>query len=76
MPKEGYTPLVESILNHENISLTLGCRFDKNPQTHIIMYSTAVRWMRTLIINTGTWPIEHWILKNSAVMVITKVQRS
>ncbi|AWQ47193.1 UDP-galactopyranose mutase [Serratia marcescens] len=41
MPKEGYTPLVESILNHENISLTLGCRFDKKSANayHHVFYS-------------------------------------
>lgn len=30
MPKEGYTPIVESILNHENITVELNTLFDRN----------------------------------------------
>lgn len=28
IPKDGYTPMVESILNHENIEIRLGCAFE------------------------------------------------
>lgn len=30
MPKDGYTPIVENILNHENITISLGTDFDKD----------------------------------------------
>ncbi len=38
MPKEGYTPIVESILNHENIHVQLNTHFvkeDKNKYDHV-----------------------------------------
>ncbi|MCG7388498.1 UDP-galactopyranose mutase [Pantoea sp. ACRSB] len=38
MPKDGYTPIVESILNHENISVELNKNFvkeDKNNYDHV-----------------------------------------
>lgn len=34
MPKEGYTPIVESILNHENITVELNTRFDRNEKVN------------------------------------------
>lgn len=41
MPKEGYTPIVESILNHENITVELNTLFDRDEKENYdhIFYS-------------------------------------
>lgn len=47
IPKEGYTPIVESILNHANIQIQLNTKFDKiliNEFDHVIWTGQLDQW--------------------------------
>jgi hypothetical protein len=63
MPKLGYTKMIESIANHENITIELQQSSTLKRENSTITCSIAGRWMPFIPINMAAWAIVLWILK-------------
>ena len=52
MPKNGYTEIVDNILNHENITVQLNTPFDEtmlSEYDHVFLVSTIRRMVQTSV---------------------------
>jgi UDP-galactopyranose mutase len=58
IPKFGYIPIFENILNHKNISPFFNFSFLKKKSKNLVMFFIYDLWIVGLIIQKGTWAIE------------------
>jgi UDP-galactopyranose mutase len=75
MPENGYTAMVERILDHPGIELRLNTSFSRKTSAPVRMCSIPARWMAISIMIWAAWAIVRWISRRFAIRAIIRAAR-